>query len=220
MVSEIENLDALGDEVDRLQQSLGDVSGMTGAFTAQLEAMRAALGNTSRDLAGLQSGFSSGLRRAFDGLVLDGKSLSETLSNLRQSMIQTAYSAALKPITNHLGGLMSQGFAAAVAGMTPFADGAPFSQGRVIPFAKGGVFSGPITFPMRGATGLMGEAGPEAIMPLTRGPDGRLGVAAQGGGSVNVTMNISTPDIAGFQRSQGQVSAQLARVLGRAQRNR
>jgi len=89
-----------------------------------------------------------------------------------------------------------------------------------MPFARGGVVSGPTTFPMRGGTGLMGEAGPEAIMPLARGADGKLGVRGGGGQAVNVTMNIATPDVQGFQRSQGQIAAQMARVLGRGQRNR
>ena len=67
----------------------------------------------------------------------------------------------------------------------------------------------------------MGEAGPEAIMPLRRGPDGRLGVAAAGGGApVHVVMNITTPDVQGFQRSQTQIAAQMGRVLARGQRNR
>lgn len=220
MTTEIEGFDTLSDDVDKLEDSLGDVSGMTSAFTAQLQAMRGALGQTSSDLAGLQRGFSGGLRRAFDGLILDGRSLSDALGALSQSMVDTAYSAALRPITKQLGGIMSDGFGALVAGMSPFADGAPFSQGRVMPFAKGGVLSGPVTFPMRGGTGLMGEAGPEAIMPLTRGADGRLGVQAQAGSAINVTMNIQTPDVAGFQRSQAQVSAQITRALGRGQRNR
>ena len=220
MTSEIEGLDALAEDVDQLEQALGDVSGMTSTFTTQLQAMRGALGQTNNDLAGLQRGFSGGLRRAFDGLILDGRSLSDTLSSLSRSMIDTAYSAALRPITNQIGGIMSQGFDALVAGMSPFAQGAPFSQGRVMPFAKGGVLSGPVSFPMRGATGLMGEAGPEAIMPLTRGADGRLGVQAQGGGTIHVTMNVTTPDVAGFQRSQSQIAAQMARALGRGQRNR
>ena len=63
----------------------------------------------------------------------------------------------------------------------------------------------------------MGEAGPEAIMPLARGPDGRLGV--RGGGGVSVTVNIATPDAAGFQRSQSQVAALIARAVARGQRN-
>jgi phage-related minor tail protein len=73
---------------------------------------------------------------------------------------------------------------------------------------------------MRGGRGLMGEAGPEAIMPLARGPDGRLGVQTAGGRAVNVVMNITTPDVQGFQRSQSQVAAQVSRALSRGQRNR
>jgi phage-related minor tail protein len=72
-----------------------------------------------------------------------------------------------------------------------------------------------------GGTGLMGEAGPEAIMPLARGADGKLGVQARGGGGdVNVVMNVTTPDVAGFRRSQSQIAAQLGRVIGRGARNR
>jgi lambda family phage tail tape measure protein len=103
----------------------------------------------------------------------------------------------------------------------PFADGAAFSQGRVMPFASGGIVSSATPFGMRGGMGVMGEAGPEAILPLARGADGRLGVRSGGaGGAPTVVMNISTPDVQGFQRSQGQIAAQLGRVLGRGQRNR
>ncbi len=67
----------------------------------------------------------------------------------------------------------------------------------------------------------MGEAGPEAIMPLTRGADGRLGVQTQGGGrAVNIVMNVTTPDVQGFARSQSQIAAQMSRALSRGDRNR
>ena len=69
----------------------------------------------------------------------------------------------------------------------------------------------------RGGTGLMGEAGPEAIMPLARDADGKLGV--RGGGGAHVTVNIQTPDAQSFQRSQSQVSAAIARAVARGQRN-
>jgi lambda family phage tail tape measure protein len=103
----------------------------------------------------------------------------------------------------------------------PFANGAAFGAGRVAAFARGGVVDGPTQFPMRGGVGLMGEAGPEAIMPLTRGADGKLGVRAGGGGggTVQVTMNISTPDAAGFQRSQSQIAAEMNRAIARGRRN-
>lgn len=63
--------------------------------------------------------------------------------------------------------------------VAPSALGNVFSGGNIIPFARGGIVSRPTMFPMaNGGTGLMGEAGPEAVMPLRRGADGRLGVSA------------------------------------------
>jgi phage-related minor tail protein len=209
-------------QVASLESSLGSATDMVAAFEGELAKMAQSLVFTTREVSSLASGFSSGLRRAFDGLVFDGKRLSETLDEVAQSMIDTVYNVAITPVQNAVGGALAQGLNGLLSGMMPFADGAAFSQGRVMPFAKGGVVAGPTQFPMRGATGLMGEAGPEAIMPLTRGPDGRLGVQAQGGGvrPVTVVMNIQTPDVQGFQRSQSQIAAQAMRALARGQRNR
>lgn len=64
---------------------------------------------------------------------------------------------------------------------SPFARGGVFSRGMVMPFAKGGVVGAPAYFPLGRGLGLMGERGAEAVMPLARGPDGRLGVQAGGG---------------------------------------
>jgi len=69
------------------------------------------------------------------------------------------------------------------------ADGGVMSRGKLTPFANGGVVNSPTVFPMANGMGLMGEAGPEAIMPLKRGPDGKLGV--EGGGGVTVVQNIN-----------------------------
>jgi lambda family phage tail tape measure protein len=135
--------------------------------------------------------------------------------------MNTAYNAAMKPVTDQISGTIASGIGTLMQGILPFQNGGSFSQGRVMPFANGGVVSGPVSFPMRGGMGLMGEAGPEAIMPLTRGADGKLGVRAAGGAApVNVVMNIQTPDAESFRRSQGQMAAQMGRVLGRGQRNR
>jgi len=66
-----------------------------------------------------------------------------------------------------------------IAGATGSAHGNVFAGGRVIPFARGGVVDDPSIAPMA----LFGEAGPEAIVPLKRGADGNLGIAASGGGN-------------------------------------
>lgn len=68
----------------------------------------------------------------------------------------------------------------------PQAMGNAFDRGNIIPFARGGIVNGPTLFPMAKGVSLMGEAGPEAIMPLRRGPGGELGVRGGGGGGIEV----------------------------------
>jgi len=69
----------------------------------------------------------------------------------------------------------------------PQADGGVFT--KVNAYANGGIVSSPTNFPMAGnQVGLMGEAGPEAIMPLKRGANGKLGVQMEGGGEGNMTV--------------------------------
>jgi len=209
------------EEMDGLETRMEETSRMAASFSSTLASVRDSLGQTTRDLGDLKTGFAGGLRSAIDGLVIDGDRLSDALKGVGKAMVDTVYKAAMKPVTDQLGGLLSQGLNAAVSGVMPFANGAPFSQGRVMPFAKGGVVSQATPFPMRGGTGLMGEAGPEAIMPLARGPDGRLGVRADGGSrGPQVTINISTPDVAGFRRSQSQIAAEMSRLMSRGARNR
>ena len=91
---------------------------------------------------------------------------------------------------------------------------------RTIPFATGGVIGAPAYFPLApDALGLAGEAGPEAIVPLTQGSDGRLGVAMSGAGQpLNVTVHIATPDTQSFRRSEAYITGQIARAVARGQR--
>lgn len=85
-------------------------------------------------------------------------------------------------------------FNAAAATYMPNALGAAYASNGIVPFAMGGIVSRPTFFRYANGgvpgTGLMGEAGPEAIMPLRRLPNGKLGVGATGGGSTNVTVNV------------------------------
>lgn len=214
--------EAMAAELAALEERLASSSALVGVFDGELARMRDAMVFTNREVGALSNGLSGGLRRAFEGLAFDGMKLGDALKGVAKSLVETVYRVATKPVTNAAGGLMAEGVAALMGGLMPFARGGAFTQGRVMPFADGGVVSSPVSFPMRGGRGLMGEAGPEAIMPLARGADGRLGVQAAGGGGrpVNVVMNVTTPDAAGFQRSQSQIAAQVNRALARGQRNR
>lgn len=209
------------EQIAALEGSLGGTAGMVNAFQGELSRMRESLIFTGREVNVLSNGIGGGLRRAFDGLVFDGTKLSDALKLVAKSMVDSVYNIAMKPVQNAVGGAVATGISGLLNGLLPFEKGGSFSQGRVMPFAKGGVVSAPTPFAMRGGQGLMGEAGPEAIMPLARGADGRLGVQTTGGGkSVTVVMNITTPDLQGFQRSQSQIAAQAQRMLARGQRNR
>jgi len=97
--------------------------------------------------------------------------------------------------------ISSTGWGAALG----FSDGGVINNGKQTAFASGGVVSSPTLFPMANGMGLMGEAGPEAIMPLSRGADGKLGVTASNSGSQTVVQNINI--------SPGNGDAQLAELV-------
>ncbi len=167
--------------------------------------LRSALADASR----LSNSFANNLTRAFTDASLKGKALSEVLRSLAFSLSENTLEAALLPISRAFGDSLTQ-----------LLGGAGLGAAAPVPFARGGVIASPMTFPLGSRHGIAGEAGPEAILPLARGRDGRLGVRSGGGaGAVNVTFNVTTQDASSFKRSEGQIAAMLARVAGRGQRN-
>lgn len=153
----------------------------------------------------LADGVGKALSRAFRGAVLDGKSLNSVLGEVARSFADIALKAALQPV----GALVSS----AVEGLFTATNPAL----AVKPFAKGGVLAAPTYFGLGQGLGLAGEAGAEAILPLARGSDGRLGVAG-GGGAVNVTFNVTASDARSFAASEAEISAMLLRAVKRGTR--
>lgn len=161
--------------------------------------------------------FGTALSTAFEGIAIKGRSLGDVLKSLALSLSNIVLKAALRPLEQGIGNLLSGMFSGAFG----FAKGGAFQRSMPVPFAGGGVIQSPIAFPLNGGRmGIAGERGPEAIMPLTRGADGRLGVAAHGGGgSVSVTFNVTAADAASFRNSESQIAAMLARAVSFGQRN-
>lgn len=215
--------DALGFAPGELTGALGEMRDLAAMFSAELGGASNAMRTMDGEARRLSHSLGSSLRSAFDKAVFGGAKFSDVLKGLARDVAGSALDAALRPVQSAIGSSLTSlvgGITGGLGSLLGFAQGGAFSAGRVRAFAKGGVVGGPTMFPMRGGAGLMGEAGPEAIMPLTRGPDGRLGVAAQGGGAApHITVNITTPDIASFRQSRGQVAADLARAVQRGARH-
>jgi phage-related minor tail protein len=165
--------------------------------------------------------FASSMTRAFQQSAVGGRQFDDVLKSLALRLSNMAVAAAFKPISQNIAGGLNNLFAGLFGG-GPGGGGTAAALGAIKPFAAGGVIGTPTYFPlMPGGVGLAGEAGPEAILPLKRGPDGRLGVAAGGGrgAGANVTINIVTPDPESFRRSETYLTGQIARAVARGQRS-
>ncbi|WP_180897665.1 phage tail tape measure protein [Martelella soudanensis] len=175
-----------------------------------------ALHDVLLDLETQSDRFAGALTGALKDATLGGKGLQTVLGDLGRRLNDLALNAALKPLEGVISsqiGSLTEGLVQVVAHAK---GGVP---GRITPFAAGGIVSTPTYFGMNGGLGLMGEAGSEAILPLKRGADGSLGVAAGSGGGARIVFNVSTPDSESFRKSEGQISAMLARAVRSGQRN-
>jgi phage-related minor tail protein len=185
---------------------------LTVTIDADTRPLQAQLADVSK--AGAR--FSSALSQSFVDLAIKGKSFGDVLRALALRLSEIALKAAFKPLTDAIGASL----AGAIGGGLGFAQGGVIRQGLPVPFASGGVIASPVAFPLAGnRVGLAGERGPEAILPLARGADGRLGVRADTAAGINVTFNVATPDIESFRRSETQLAALLARAVALGNRN-
>ena len=150
------------------------------------------------------------LTAAFAGAAASGKSFEQVLVGIGTKLANMTLNSAMKAGSGGLSSLLSSLLGGLSGGG---------GLGSIVPFADGGIVSSPTFFGAGGGLGVMGERGAEAIMPLARGPDGALGLAASGqGGGTSVIVNISTPDAESFRHSEQQVSSALARAVSRGQR--
>ena len=97
-MDDVDGIDTLDDQVAALERSLGGASAMAAAFDAEMMRMGSTIADTGREVGVLSRGISAGLRRSFDGLIFDGMKLSDALKGVAQSMVNAAYSAAIRPV--------------------------------------------------------------------------------------------------------------------------
>ena len=176
-------------------------------FGESLKQYYAQLTNLGTQVADSVKGAFQGLEDQLVNFVTTGKA---SFADLAKSIIQDIARIAIRqaiiaPLLKGVGSIFG----------LQFADGGVFAQNGIQKFAMGGVVNRPTIFPFANGTGLMGEAGPEAIMPLQRGANGKLGVIASGGGNTNVTVNVDASGNSNVQGDQAQAK-QLGVVVSAA----
>jgi lambda family phage tail tape measure protein len=184
--------------IQQYEEAIANITGKTSEVVKQTNSLAEELGLT----------FTS----AFEDAIVSGESFRDILKGIEQDILRII---TRKLITEPLGSALT-GF---LGGLIPSANGNVFNSPALSAYS-GSVVSKPTVFPFASGIGIMGEAGAEAILPLKRGRNGKLGVESQGGGGGTVVhMHINTPDANSFRKSTGQITAQVSGALSRARRN-
>ena len=147
---------------------LGDIDKTTGEIVNKPKDVQKAWVSTQQVLTSIANTLANGIGNAIQGLIKGTQTLGEAFSNILRQLGEIILMAGIK---NALASTSWFSFLKNEKGNV-------FAQNGIVPFAQGGIVDKPTIFPFANGTGLMGEAGPEAIMPLTRGADGKLGVEA------------------------------------------
>ena len=201
------NLTMEGDilrQIQTIEKDLGDTRGQyseeairqSAELIVAKEAERASIADTQKQQEDLANSIAQTMGNSLMSVVDGTKTTAEAFKDMAASIIKQLFEVMVvqKLVANLSSAMSGSGAAAsAVKAIVASADGNVISSGSVVPYAKGGVVSSATMFPMSGnKTGLMGEAGPEAIMPLSRGSDGKLGVKTNGGSpEQNIVVNQS-----------------------------
>ena len=193
-------LDGGGIDEDTGNKQKSVLDGMKSAVTDYQEKVNDVAGNIKNAM----SNAFQGMEDALVNFVMTGKL---AFGDLARSIIQdmariVIQQTIMAPFTGWIGKLLGN------------ANGNAIVDGKVEKYAYGGIVSRPTVFPMKNGMGLMGEAGPEAIMPLKRGANGKLGVQSSGGvGNITVNVDASGTNVEGDETQGKQLGLLISAAV-------
>ncbi len=202
--TEAERFAAEQEKIETLYRT-GAISGEV--YTRAIEDLNAKFDPFTKLVAGVASTVENELNSAFASVLKGTADLGDALLSFASNVLAKV---AQDLFAEQFAGPIADGIKAIFS-----ANGNVFDQSGVTAFAKGGVVGGPTIFPFANGIGLMGEAGPEAIMPLSRGADGKLGVVAANGNSApKVTINnYSGQEATASSDSAGNIVVEIGRAI-------
>lgn len=179
------------------------------AFTGAVDALTDYIDHATNAAEQTRNALTNAFKSAEDALVEFAKTGKLNFKALADSIITDLIRIQARQAIAGLGKAALPFFQTGPAGGSGIeAKGDAFSRGNIIPFASGGIVNSPTLFRMANGAGLMGEAGPEAIMPLRRGSDGKLGVVAQRVNAAAPVVNVNTTF------TQATNPAEMAALMG------
>ena len=193
-------LDGGGIDEDTGNKQKSVLDGMKSAVTDYQEKVNDVAGNIKNAM----SNAFQGMEDALVNFVMTGKL---AFGDLARSIIQdmariVIQQTIMAPFTGWIGKLLGN------------ANGNAIVDGKVEKYAYGGIVKKPTVFPMANGMGLMGEAGPEAIMPLKRGANGKLGVQSSGGvGNITVNVDASGTNVEGDETQGKQLGLLISAAV-------
>jgi hypothetical protein len=215
-------LRALGDERSQYtEQQIDAITKETESWMKRRDALEEAKTNQEDFFDSLNSNLES----VISGIVSGNKTLAESFADLYLGIADQLFKVlALQHMLNATSGIFSMIPGLSSVAQTGIIGGGAmvdtFSKGGVVErYASGGIVSQSTAFPMANGIGLMGEAGAEAILPLSRDSKGNLGVKSESS-PVNIVFNISTPNAESFKRSEAQIALSMSRALANGNRNK
>lgn len=180
------------------------------------------LRKTMETYGAIAQGVGNTVADEFEKMVWEAKSMQDAVEDLTRSIARMVYQELVtKQIASAISGAVLAGFSGFQATGTQTAGGGSGAitaglrgGGLTGPQASGGILTEPVSFIGAHSSGIAGEDGPEAIIPLARGPDGSLGIRSTGTerSSVfnqTVNMQITTPNADSFRKSNRQVRREM-----------
>ena len=204
---------------DQIIEKLKGMKKETKGFKKQFKELYDSVTDLNTNLSTYAVGAIDRLADSFVDLMVTGKASFKELARsilidiqkmiLKAILFQTIFSPLKKFLNLEDGGALDKG-----EEIEPSAKGNVFAKNKIVPYAMGGIVKKPTIFPMKDGLGLMGEAGAEAVMPLKRTRQGKLGVEASGGGGnvVNVSVDASGTSAQGNTMKANQ----LGKLIGAA----